>query len=87
MKMLSLASHFTQNKVSTRNPRHSVSMDIKFRRFYVITTLLNLSTFVSVHDLHDFSTHDSLPLYCFIIVTSFSLQIEFGDVTQIKLHS
>ena len=89
MKMLSLASHFTQNKVSTRNPRHSVSMDIKFRRFktlYVITTLLNLSTFVSVHDLHDFGTHDSLALYCFIIVTSYSLQIEFGDVTQIKLH-
>ena len=28
MKMLSLASHFTQNKVSTRNPRHSLSIKI-----------------------------------------------------------
>ena len=31
--MLSFASHFTQNKVSTRNPRHSESLDIKFWRF------------------------------------------------------
>ena len=31
--LYSLASHFTQNKVSTRNPRHSLSIDIKFRRF------------------------------------------------------
>ena len=83
MKMLSLASYFTQNKVSTRNPRHSLSTDIKFRRFklfYVITILLNLGTFISVHNLHDFSTHDSLALYHFIIVTLFSLQIGFGDV-------
>ena len=29
MKMLSLASHLAQNKVSTRNPRHSLSIDIK----------------------------------------------------------
>ena len=27
--MLSLASHFTQNIVSTRNPRHNLSIDIK----------------------------------------------------------
>ena len=31
--MFSLASHFTQNEVSTRNPRHSLSIDIEFQRF------------------------------------------------------
>ena len=89
MKMLSLASHFTQNKVSTRNPRHSLNIDIKFQRLkplYVTITLLNLGTFVNVHNLHDFSTHDNLALYRYI-VTSFSLQIGFGDVPQIKLFS
>ena len=30
-KMLSIASYFTQNKVCTRNPRHSLSIDIKFQ--------------------------------------------------------
>ena len=29
--MLSIASYFTQNKVCTRNPRHSLSIDIKFQ--------------------------------------------------------
>ena len=49
--MLSLASHFTQNKVSTRNPRHGLSIDIKrsqsfgdLKPLYVTTTLLNLGT-------------------------------------------
>ena len=31
--MLSFAKHFTQNKVSTRNPRHSGSTDIKLWKF------------------------------------------------------
>ena len=37
----------TTQKVPTRNPRHSLSIDIKFQRFktlYVTTTLLNLGT-------------------------------------------
>ena len=29
--MLSLGSHFTQNKVFTRNPRHNLSIHIKGR--------------------------------------------------------
>ena len=32
-EMLSLASHLTQIKVSTRNPRHSLSVDIKLWKF------------------------------------------------------
>ena len=49
--MLSLASHFTQNKVSTRNPKHNLSIYIKrslgfgdLKPLYVTTTLLNLGT-------------------------------------------
>ena len=54
--MLSFSSHFTQNKVSTRNPRHSGSIDIKdhyklwrFKPHFVTTTLLNLGTSLDIN--------------------------------------